>query len=316
LVQVPGTDWIIASSFAGLKTPKTFNGRLVLIDPATRTYSKVALNQADVARAPYAACPGPPDSDRFSAHGLNIRREANGHSTLFVVGHLGREAIEVFDVAVTIGKPVLTWIGCVPAIDGAFYNSVVGLPDLRILTTDFLHGGATMADLFADKKTGAVYSWKPGGAWEKLAGTELSGPNGIEVSADQRYLFVADSGTPTVFRYDINAPGKPPEAIKPGFRTDNIRWASDGRLLFAGTQPDPKCQPPGLKCPVTLFVKAFDPNTRTLTTLFDAPAGSTFPNLSSALFVKGILWLGSPDGNRVAYIELPRDKAGRRQAAP
>lgn len=92
------------------------------------------------------------------------------------MGHLGRETIEVFDVAVSGGRPALTWIGCVPAAQGAFNNSVVGMADGSILVTDFLHEGATFADLFANRKTGAVYRWTPGGAWQKLPGTKLSGP--------------------------------------------------------------------------------------------------------------------------------------------
>lgn len=316
LVQVPGTNWIIASSFAGLDSPRTFNGGLALIDPASRTLTKVVLNPADVARAPYAACRTPPNPTRFSTHGLNIRREASGRSTLFVVGHGGREAIEVFDVAVTEGRPMLTWIGCVLATDGAFNNSIVGLPDGRILVTDFLHGSKTMADLFANRKTGAVYRWTPGHTWEKLPGTDLSGPNGIEVSADQRYMFVADSGSATVLRYDLQATDTLPLAIKPGFRTDNVRWSSDGRLLLAGTKADSTCKPDNQKCPKTLFVKALDPDTLALTTLLEMPAAPTFSNLSSALIVEDTLWLGAPKGDRIAYKELPRATTGRKSTAP
>ena len=309
LVQVPDTDWIIASSFAGLDQDQmgSFAGHLALLNPTTHMITKVALNAADTAQTPYAACSTPPDPANFSAHGLNIRREMKGKSALFVVGHGSREAIEVFEVDATAELPTLTWIGCVPAVKGAFNNSVVGLPDGRILVTDFLHGSATFDDLFANRKTGAVYQWTPGGVWEKLPGTELSGPNGIEVSPDQHYMFVADSGSATVLRFDLETTTERPVVIdpKPGFRTDNIRYSPNGQLLLAGTRADPTCPPDQKDCPEIFVVKTLDPASLSATTLFETPSTSTFSNLSSALIVDGTLWLGSPYGDRVAYIKLP-----------
>lgn len=113
--------------------------------------------------------------------------------------------------------------------------------------------------------------------------------NGIEVSDDLHHMFVADSGSATVFRYNLDAMDKPPTAIKPGFRTDNIRWTSGGKLLLAGTQADPDCKPASQSCPKTLVVKTLDLHTGVLTTLFRMPASPAFSNVSSALMVNGHL---------------------------
>ena len=305
LVQIPGSDWIIGSGLADFQHPVPFSGNLVLINSKSRTASVVAIDPENVARAPYTACSAPPDAASFSAHGLDIRPEGQGKATLFVVGHGAREAIEVFEIDTNAAMPKATWIGCVPAIEGAFNNAVVALPDDRILVTDFLHGGTSFDDLYAGRVTGAVYSWTPGGTFKKLPGTDMSGPNGLAVTADQRYMFVSDNGTNTVRRYALAATYQPPVVIRPGIRTDNIRWSPDGQLLLAGPVPDPKCAATPATCHETQAIKLLDPATLAVTPMIAFPGTASFDYLSSALILDDTLWLGSPNGTGVAYTRLP-----------
>ena len=114
MVLVPGTKWVIASGFGE-------GASLYLVDSEQKTWTN--LYPADEPRArqnmkSYGACPGSPDPNSFVAHGLNIRAGADEHSTLYVVGHGEREAIEVFDVNTGGDVPVLTWTGCVMTPDG------------------------------------------------------------------------------------------------------------------------------------------------------------------------------------------------------
>ena len=37
----------------------------------------------------YAGCPGAPDKDRFSVHGISLRSEGNSSYTVFAVNHGG-----------------------------------------------------------------------------------------------------------------------------------------------------------------------------------------------------------------------------------
>jgi hypothetical protein len=305
MVAIPGTTWIIGSGLADLKNPVPFSGNLSLIDARGLTATVIALNPSQVARAPYIGCTAPPDAATFSAHGLDIRPTADGISTLFVIGHGAREAIEVFEIDAKAKVPKVTWIGCVPAVEGAFNNAVVGLPDGRIIATDFLHGGANFKDLYANRVTGAVYTWRPGGTFQKLPGTDLSGANGLVVTPDQKYMFVADSGSASVLRFELAATEKPPVKIDPGLRTDNIHWAPDGRMLLAGPVPDPACRAQGASCHEMQVIKTLDPATLKLQTVIEFRANPAFNYLSSALIVDGKLWLGSPNGNGVAHTTLP-----------
>ena len=96
-------------------------------------------------------CTTPPKLADLITHGVNLRPVAHDRSMLYVVGHGGREAIEVFDVAANHDKPVVTWKGCVPMPDGFVANSVASLADGSLVATVPLMPGSTFADSFAGR---------------------------------------------------------------------------------------------------------------------------------------------------------------------
>jgi len=117
VVVVPGTAWVLS----GADVPDP-SGGLYLIDPAHPAAVRIAGAAARPDLKTYPDCAGPPDPQRFAAHGLNIRTRGPGRATLYVVGHGGREAIEVFDVDSRGHAPTAAWIGCVLAPAGSSLN--------------------------------------------------------------------------------------------------------------------------------------------------------------------------------------------------
>ena len=136
LVNVPGSDWVIASGDAA-------GGAITLI--SVRDKTKTALFPAAAARQrldskTYDSCPGPIDpeeKERFRAHGLALRPGRNSLHTLYVVHHGTRESIEVFELDVRAKPPALTWVGCAVAPDPVGLNSVVALPEGGFASTNF-----------------------------------------------------------------------------------------------------------------------------------------------------------------------------------
>jgi len=298
LVRAPDSDWLIASGYV----PNSGEGGITLIDSVSKLAQRAALGGAKP-RAPYTDCDGPPDAAHLSTHGLNLKRTGRGKGLLYAVGHGGREAIEVYDVAAG-GKdlPRLTWIGCIRPGAGASMNSVAPFADGRVAYTDFLHAPGTFRDMLAGKVTGAAYVWAPGKGAVKVEGSDLAGPNGIEVTPDGRWLFVAVTGTNEVLRFDLKTPGAAAAHIKPGLRTDNLRWA-DGKLLLAG--PDMSaCTPGDRTCRGRLVVSALDPKTLKVGLVMAVMSEPAFPALSVGLIAHGEMWLGTPQGDRVAYRPL------------
>ena len=311
LAQVPGTSWIIGS---GLATPgQPGSGGLVIVDTRSHTAAKAVINVAANPQPPFLGCPGPLNLSAFSAHGLNISRLAAGRLRLFVVGHGGREATEIFDVA-TQGSsaPKITWTGCIPAPpDSSYMNAVVGLADGRVISSQFLFGQAQMKDIFQAKITGAVYIWSPGGEYKMLPGTELAGANGVAVTPDDKYLFVAATGTGVVSRYELADTQKTPTIIHTGFRTDNIHWGPNGRLLlagpaFRGTVLDPSCDPVVSSACAggTPVVAELNPVTLKLKEIYHGPAEPDLQYLSTGIIVGNTLWFGTYAADHIGYADL------------
>jgi hypothetical protein len=312
LVVVPGTDWVISSTFA-----EGEDAGFYLINSKDKSWSR--LYTTDSSRvlhdtASYGACPGPPDLANFDSHGLNIRSGDDKQSTLYAVSHGGREAIEVFDVNTSGATPELTWVGCVLMPDGLAANSVASFSDGSIVATVLLMPGTTFSELLSGKPTGAVYEWTPGvDGFELIEGMELPGNNGIEVSVDEREVFVASSGLNTVVAFSHTNPARQLRTTrKLAFTPDNVRLSSDGQLLTSGMiddepacggTPDPESAtlPELAACPRGIIAASIEPTTMEDMNLLQTPANPDFSNATIAIRVGDEIWIGSFAGDRIAY---------------
>jgi hypothetical protein len=313
LVRVPETDWIIASSLAP-------GGGLYAIDAAGGTWSALYPGvgpRAEHDLDTYGACPGAPDPASLVTHGLDLRRGTGGRSTLYVVGHGGREAIEVFEVDASGATPALTWTGCVLFPAGMAANSVASLSDGSLVATVPLHPGRTIAEAMARKPTGAVYRWSPADAvFRPIAGTELPYANGVEVSADDSEIYVASSGLFNVTAFSNSDPARVLRTTTTfDFVPDNLHMDADGQLVTAGLAvADARCGDvtgPGefdleafAACPRPFVVWAIDPGTLQGRALVRSPAIEEFSNVTMALRVGGEVWIGTFSGDRVARRSL------------
>ena len=313
LVLVPGTQWIIASGLAP-------GASIYLVDSEKKTWSELypaAVPHARQNMATYGACPGSPNPNSFVTHGLNLLPGKDGHSTLYVVGHGEREAIEVFDVDASGSTPELTWIGCVMTPDGMEANSVASFSDGSLVATIPLHTGKTISDAMAGHATGAVYEWSPGDSgFTKIDGTEIPYGNGIEVSANDDEIYVVSSG---VFTFNVYSNSNPASLLRVSepmdFVPDNLHWTDDGTLITAGLVveysdcgdvggPDEFDLAEFASCPRPFVVRAIDPKTMDGEDIARGPANERFSNITMALPVDGELWIGTFAGDRIAYRSL------------
>jgi hypothetical protein len=313
LVLVPDSDSIISSGMAD-------GTGFYLIDAASGTLSTLGFDaQHDAATFP--GCAEPPSPQTLNTHGLNIRTLDNGSTRLHVVGHGGREAIEVFSVGKNAGKPTLTWIGCVPMPQGLAANSVAALADGALLATVLFMPGSTFADAIVERRaTGAVFQWQPGASdFTKIEGSELPANNGIEVAADGSKFYVASSGLQTIVEFENSNPTRSLRSTRPlPFTPDNVHLGPDGRLYTAGMANDvPECGgTPGAQhsieilaaCPRGTIAVAIDPATMRDTVVVQTAATAAFSNATMVLPVGNEFWIGTFSGNRIARVPM---KAGQ-----
>jgi sugar lactone lactonase YvrE len=296
LVVLPGEQWVIASAYSG-------TGGIYLIRAADRTSTRAYPGAADrerLDRKTYNTCPGPPDAAakaKFQTHGLYLLPGANNLHRLFVVVHGAREAIEVFEVDARQPTPAFTWIGCAVAPDPIGLNSVRGLPDGGFITTDFLARGTPMQTILKGEKNGALWEWHTATGWQKVPGSEASGANGLEISEDGRWIYVAAWGSQSFFRLSRGAATPSREEIPLGFRVDNIRWARDGSILAAGQGGAPGAQ--------ASVVVTIDPTTLSVREVLRHPNMETFSNGTVAVEVGKTLWVGTFRGDRLAIFPAP-----------
>jgi len=238
LVALPGGEAILVSEFGAMdgNTP----GRLVLftLDSEER---RVLFRggDADGIDAIWGdpACPGPPPP-AFSPHGIHLSERPDGAVQLLAVQHGGRESIEFFEVEGEGTEFSVSWRGCVVAPDRTWLNSVAAIPSGGFVTTNMMERSSNEEDLAAafssGVATGYVVTWSPEDGFGRLPGSESAMPNGIEVSADGRLVFLNSSGAGEVQRI-VRATGEvEATASLPGL--DNARWASDGRLVVASVR--------------------------------------------------------------------------------
>ncbi|HJZ72319.1 MAG TPA: hypothetical protein VKE51_11305 [Vicinamibacterales bacterium] len=302
LVIVPGTQLVIASGDAA-------PGAITLIDvkdgTTTPLYPSASLQQR-LDRKTYDSCPGPIDpgeKDKFRAHGLALRPGRSAVHTLYVVHHGNRESIEVFEFGAGAKPPALTWVGCAVAPEPIGLNSVVPLPDGGFATTNFQPRGAARgrANMQAGEKNGELWEWHTGTGWKIVPGSEASGANGIEISKDGKWFYMAGWGSQTFIRFSRGQTPVKRDEIPLGFRLDNLRWAPDGSLLGAGQQiPDS-----GSFAMATSRVVKIDPNTLKVQDLIRYPYNDTFNFSTVAIQLGKEIWVGSVRGDRVARFQAP-----------
>ncbi len=316
LVQIPGTKWILASGM-------TEGGGLNIIDSDAKTvraFYTGAAGQIRQDKKRYPDCPAPPDVARLNTHGLGLRAKGGGLYTLYAVSHGALESILVFALDARASQPTLSFSGCVPMPAGHAANSVAGYSDGTIIATVPVRPGFTGADFMSGgKATGAVFEWKPGTpGFRLLAGTELPGDNGLEISKDEKEFYIALSGTQSVAvfaRADTSRPLR--QARTPWYNLDNIHWSGD-RLIAAGMMYDePACggtrkqiidSKGDLACHRGWVAGQLDPVAMTWTILGYGEPNPSFGGIATALVVGDTLWLSSYQADRAAYRALPRPR--------
>ncbi len=298
LVALPGSQWIVASAYSG-------SGGVYLIRVTDKTATVVYPGTTPKERfdaKTYNTCPGPPDAAakaKFTTHGLSIQAGANSVHKLFVVAHGSRESVEIFEVDARPATPVVTWIGCAVAPEPIGLNSVRGLPDGGFVATNFLPRGvdaATRQKMLAGEKNGELWEWHTGTGWKTVPGSEAAGANGLEISSDGRWFYIAAWGSQSFFRLSRGQTPAKRDEVPLGFRVDNIRWARDGSILAAGQGGAPGSQ--------TSNIVKIDPNTLSVKEIVRRPNSEAFGAGTVAVEIGNQLWVGSFRGDRIAIIPV------------
>ncbi len=286
----------------GLNVIETKTRKVSVIDPASLPETP----------DPQYPCADLKTSGAFISHGLSVKRDANGRSRLYVVRHGGREAIEIFQFSHPDDVESLVWLGCVRLPKGFEGNAVTGRRAGGFYVTSMTDEGdapmrSKLAKLYAGRPSGAVLEWTPSGGFHRVPTGTMSGPNGIELSPDDRWLYVNGWASHEIARFDLDHPDAPVRRLHVSFMPDNLRWAEDGSLIAAGLRSTPEAvftcagtHADGRPCVTRWTVVSIDPASMTLRAEARQDDRSGFGDVSVALSIGQALWLGSFDGRSIA----------------
>jgi hypothetical protein len=294
LAILPGSEWVIASG-------NREGGRLHLVSVRNKTATVLFPTSARNERldaTTYPTCPGPLDLkklDDFRAHGIYLKPGQGAVHTLYVVHHGTRESIEVFEVDTQATPPALTWVGCAPALSTLNFNAVVALPEGGFAATS--------------TRTNDVWQYQTATGWRRVPGTEGTAPNGLEISKDGRWLYIAGWAEEKLTRVSRGQSPIQKEVIQLGFRPDNVRFSPDGSVLFAAGHTDKdgrSITEPREPLRETSNVARVDPKTLEFRRIFQHAAMEGFVASTTAVQIGNEMWLGSQRGERIAYFPAPK----------
>jgi hypothetical protein len=317
VVRLPGVPWVVASHLnaditSGMPPTRYGPGPLESIRIDTHEVRRLypsPESTVDWDRVTYPDCPEPPSS--LSSHGLNVRPLGNKSFRLYVNNHGGRHSVEIIDVAVDGERLRSTWRGGVvaPLEDlGVWPNGVAPLPGEGFILSGF-----------------NVATWRPKYGWKRFAryqGTRpgerlVFGPgtggmsNGVELSRDGEWVFIADTLRQSVFRMPM-IDGEQ-SVLKLNFGVNNLRWGEDGRLYVAGAvwpkfehAEDEHKLFEQAQAVTGIIAAAIDPETLAVDIVVNDAHGfaGTYGATSTALQFENQLWLSSEISDRIAILSL------------
>jgi hypothetical protein len=294
IAVLPGSQWLITSG-------NREGGRLHLVDVRNKTSTILFPTQTrneKLDAAAYPTCPGPLDlqkPDTFRAHGLYLKPGPDGIHVLYVVHHGTRESVEVFTVDARTPPPTLTWVGCAPALSTMTFNSVVALPDGGLAATN--------------SRMGDVWEYRAATGWTRVPGSEGSASNGLEISRDGHWFYIAGWAEEKLTRLSRGQTPVKKDVVELGFRPDNVRLTADGSQLFAAGHTDKdgrSINEPREPLKETSNVARINPRTLEFQRIFQHPAMDGFVASTTAIQIGDEMWLGSQRGDRIAYFPAPR----------
>jgi hypothetical protein len=308
-----GTHLIVSELPPDFSSP--VNPALMLVDLENDQVRPLAIRMQPENGWGDPSCDAP---SGFGTHGLHVSRRRDGRTQLLAVNHAGRESVELFELVRGAAGYEALWHGSVK-LEGGLLNDVVATPNGGFIATvmldhDLVGEQDSMTFMFSGARTGYLAEWHPDTGWKRLSGSEAPLNNGVQISADGRFVWFAAWTSREVVEYDREARRITRITALP-FYADNLTVASDGKLLAAGIDDldywRERTAAEGRICQEELAftVASLDPVTFTATPIFRSNPGLLKGGASVALATGNALYIGSYAGERL--LKVPRTQFNR-----
>jgi len=181
----------------------------------------------------------------FHPHGIDLYVAPSGERSLFVINHRFIHAdgewseastVEIFDVRgrtlvhrMTVSHPFISTPNDLVANGSSSF----------FVTNDHGYGDGIeriVEDVFGRGLGSVVYVdlARPPAQQVQTLLSGIAFANGIALSPDRRFLYVASSRDKMMLTYEVLRPTLPPRKTSLDFGPDNLSWGHDGKLYIAG----------------------------------------------------------------------------------
>lgn len=121
---------------------------------------------------------------------------------------------------------------------GAWGNDVVGTSagGFFVTSTADISDGVEegVARMAEGAETGKVVEWSQGKGWRDVPGSQMNSTNGLCLSPDESYLYVAGWNSRCIRRVKLDVAVPEVQTVPMPIMVDNITLSGDGHLLAAG----------------------------------------------------------------------------------
>ena len=138
-----------------------------------------------------------------------------------------------------------------------------------------------------------VWEWHTESGWAQIPGSEDAAANGLEISPDERWLYIAGWREEKLTRLSRGQTPVQKQVVPMGFRPDNFRMAPDGSVIFAAGHGDYQTSA------ATSNVARIDPETLSIERIFQHPRIEGFTLATTAVQIGGEIWLGTNGGEMI-----------------
>jgi hypothetical protein len=306
----PDGKGLLTTQFVNLRDPNAHAG-IAYFDLDKKTFTELTATSAPDKAWGDPACPGP-IGNQLASHGSTLVKRANGAWQYFVTNHGGRQSVEMFELKRTgTGKDAawgLIWHGCV--VTQKDYNDVAALADGSFVATHptALTEGGPIANLFDGHPSGYVTRWTPAKGEVELPGTRWGYPNGVIATPDGRTMYYAAWTGKEIHKYDLRA-GKDETVVKLPFMPDNVswtggaNWSAKSQILAAGIKSTANNCGAVAACNIHFGVAQLSPADLKLARVFESGDRAVISGVSSALQVKGSVYIGAFQGDRLVRMD-------------
>lgn len=305
---VPGGDYLLLSELGSMGERP---GRISLFNVHDESWRPVFPQENPAVPGAVqgdASCTEPPGME-MSPHGTHLVQLDDGSWRYLVVNHGEREAVELFTLRISGDGPIeLQWQGCVYAAANTLINDAVGTANGDVIYTRMFRPDDFMglARGMLGQQSGDVWHWSKEQGPRLLPGTSGSLTNGIEISPDERFIFINQYIDKIVQKYDLETETVVASAPVPN--ADNSSWGPGGRLWLASQATDiasyVACtRDETLTCGMHFDIVALDPGTMKSRVIF-SHQGPPMGAATVATAHRDKVYIGSYLGDRLLVVPL------------